>query len=155
MQTIYTYDVDGIYTGEHIIVDIYAPAPAALIVAPPAMTGSQVAQRSGNDWVVLEERPFKFVDPASLQAAIVSATQARLDTFAKTRAYDGILSACTYATSSVPKFMREGQDAVNARDQTWAALYGIMGQVQAGELPMPSGFADIEPLLPVLEWTSA
>lgn len=90
---------------------------------------------------------------ARVQTAIVTATQARLDAWAATRAYDGILSACTYATSSVPRFMREGQDAVNARDATWAALYGIMGKVQAGELPMPSGFADIEPLLPTLEWT--
>lgn len=90
---------------------------------------------------------------ARVQSAIVTATQARLDAFAQQRGYDGILSACTYATSSVPKFMREGQGAVNARDATWAALHGIMGKVQAGELPMPSGFADVEPLLPVLEWT--
>lgn len=95
----------------------------------------------------------KPVSTIDVKSEIVRNTQARLDAWAATRAYDGILSACTYATSSVPRFQREGQDAVNARDATWAALYTIMGKVQAGELPMPSGFADIEPLLPVLEWT--
>ena len=38
-----------------------------------------------------------------LMQEIVSSTQQRLDDFAKTRNYDGILSACTYATSIVPK----------------------------------------------------
>lgn len=89
---------------------------------------------------------------AQLIAAVTSATQSRLDDFAKTRNYDGILSACTYATSSVPTFAAEGQSAVNARDQTWAALYAIMAEVQAGTRPMPTAYADVEPELPVLTW---
>lgn len=90
--------------------------------------------------------------PEALQAEIVAATQARLDAFARTRNYDGILSATTYATSTVPKFQAEGQYAVNARDNTWATLYAFMADVQAGTQPMPSGYVDIEPLLPALEW---
>lgn len=88
----------------------------------------------------------------ALQAHVVAATQARLDTFAQTRNYDGILSACTYATSSITNFQAEGQYAVDARDSTWAALYTIIGEVQAGTRPMPAGFADIEADLPVLAW---
>lgn len=88
----------------------------------------------------------------ALQSSIVAATQQRLDDFAKTRGYDGILSACTYATSTVPKFAADGQAAVNARDTTWATLYTVLAEVQAGTRPMPTGFADIEPLLPVLVW---
>ena len=88
----------------------------------------------------------------SLQQSIVDATQQRLDDFARTRNYDGILSACTYATSAVPKFAAEGQYAVQARDATWAALYQFMADVQAGAQPVPTGFADVEPLLPALEW---
>ena len=88
----------------------------------------------------------------ALQQSIVDATQQRLDDFARTRNYDGILSACTYATSAVPKFAAEGQYAVQARDATWAALYQFMANVQAGTRPVPSGFADIEPDLPALEW---
>lgn len=90
--------------------------------------------------------------PAFIQASVVTATQLRLDTFAKTRNYDGILSACTYATSSVPRFAAEGQAAVDARDATWSTLYTLLGEVLASTRPMPSGFGDVEPLLPALEW---
>ena len=88
----------------------------------------------------------------ALQQSIVDATQQRLDSFARTRNYDGILSACTYATSNVPKFAAEGQVAVNLRDATWATLYQILEEVQTGQRETPTGFSDIEPLLPPLEW---
>ena len=90
--------------------------------------------------------------PAALIAAVTEATQKRLDDFAKTRNYDGILSACTYAASSVPKFAAEGAYCVQARDQTWAALYAILDEVQAGGRPMPTGYSDVEPELPALAW---
>lgn len=89
---------------------------------------------------------------ASIQKSIVDATQQRLDDFARTRNYDGILSLCTYATSAVPKFAAEGQYAVQARDATWAALYAFMADVQVGTQPVPTGFEDVEPLLPPLAW---
>lgn len=82
----------------------------------------------------------------------VSNTQKRLDDFAKTRNYDGILSACTYATSSVAKFQTEGQYCVNSRDATWAKLYSMLKEVEAGTRPKPSGYADIEAELPELLW---
>lgn len=90
--------------------------------------------------------------PEEIQAEIVASTQARLDAFARTRNYGGILSACTYATSPTAKFAAEGQRAVELRDATWATLYAILADVQAGRRPMPGGFADIEADLPVLEW---
>lgn len=88
----------------------------------------------------------------NIQSEVVSATQERLDTFARTRNYDGILSACTYATSTVPKFAAEGQYCVVARDATWRALYTIMAEVQAGTRAMPATFQDIEADLPALSW---
>jgi hypothetical protein len=90
--------------------------------------------------------------PEQIQDEIMTATQQRLDTFAKTRLYDGVLSLCTYATSPNPKFQAEGQYGVEARDATWATLYEIMEEVQAGTRPMPSGYADIESELPPLVW---
>jgi hypothetical protein len=83
---------------------------------------------------------------------IEEAVQKRLDDFAATRYYNGILSACTYATSAVPRFKTEGQYCVEARDATWAKCYEILTAVQAGTRPMPSGYADIEGELPVLAW---
>lgn len=88
----------------------------------------------------------------ALQDDIVAATQQRLDDFARTRSYDGVLSACTYATSTVPKFATEGRYCVEARDATWAALYQILAEVEAGTRPIPTSFADIEADLPALVW---
>lgn len=86
------------------------------------------------------------------RSEIVTATQQRLDAFARTRNYDGILSLCTYATDTNPKFAAEGQYGVTARSATWATLYTILAEVEAGIRPVPSGYADIEPDLPALAW---
>lgn len=90
-----------------------------------------------------------------IQKSIVDQTQARLDDFAKTRLYDGILSLATYATSTNAKFQAEGQYGVEARDATWAKLYEMLAEVEAGTRPMPESFADVEPELPALEWPLA
>lgn len=87
-----------------------------------------------------------------IQAGIVAGIQYRLDAWARTRLYDGILSACTYATSTVPRFAAEGQAAVEARDVTWAATYQLLAEVEAGTRTMVSSYEEIEPLLPTLEW---
>lgn len=87
-----------------------------------------------------------------LQKDITEAVQRRLDEFAQTANYDGILSACTYATSTIPKFQKEGQYCVNVRDETWHVLYSYLAEVEAGTKPLPAGYSDIEPLLPVLTW---
>lgn len=86
------------------------------------------------------------------RTAVVASVQQRLDEFARTRGYDSILSACTYATSQVPDFAVEGQYCVAVRDQTWAKLHQIMTEVEAGARPLPTGYSDIENELPVLEW---
>ncbi len=89
-----------------------------------------------------------------VQASIMAATQARLDDFARTRNYDGILSLCTYATSTNPTFAKEGQYGVNMRDATWAKLYEMLAEVEAGIRPVPTGYVDIEAELPVLDWAN-
>lgn len=88
----------------------------------------------------------------ALVDGIVAQTQSRLDDFARTRNYDGILSLCTYATSPTLKFQTEGQYGVEARDATWAKLYEILAEVEVGTRPVPSGYQDIEPDLPPLAW---
>lgn len=88
----------------------------------------------------------------ALYNACVDRAQARLDAFAQTRGYADILSAATYATSTVPKFLAEGQCAVDLRDQTWAALWELLAAVQAGTVPMPTSPADIDDYLPDLTW---
>lgn len=98
-----------------------------------------------------------FITPKSLDQVVselTNAVQKRLDDFARTRNYDGIISACTYATSAVAKFKAEGQACVNLRDATWSAAYNILSKVQDGTRPMPASIADIEADLPALVWPS-
>jgi hypothetical protein len=85
-------------------------------------------------------------------AGIEAQVQARLDDFAKTRFYNDILSACSYATSTNQKYASEGQYCMTARDQTWDALFAIQAEVVAGTRPMPASYADIEAELPALVW---
>ena len=84
-------------------------------------------------------------------AQYTDGVQRHLDNFARTRNYDGILSAATYATSQVPKFKAEGQYAVEARDATWAKCYEILAAVEGGTRPMPT-LDELLAELPVLTW---
>ena len=90
--------------------------------------------------------------PEEQQAMFTAAIQGHLDGFARTRNYDGILSATTYATSTVPKFRAEGQYAVEARDSTWAKAYEILGAVLSGMRPTPASIDDVLADLPTLTW---
>lgn len=89
---------------------------------------------------------------ANLQTDVVARTQQRLDDFARTRGYDDIKSLVDYAGDEDPVFNAEGSYGKQARSRTWRMLYDILAAVEAGERPMPSGFDDIEPELPPLQW---
>lgn len=104
----------------------------------------------------IAERPEKPADAvlADTIAEYEANIQARLDGFASTLTYDGIMSACTYATSGVEMYRIEGQYCGDSRDATWARAYellsAILPTVQAGgDIPV---WEAIEAELPVLEW---
>lgn len=101
-------------------------------------------------WLAAGNEPLPQESPEVAPAA-VAAVQRRLDEFAQTRGYDGILSACTYAASTVPKFAAEGAYCVAARDAHWAICYELLGQVQAGTRLEPT-LDEVLGLMPPLEW---
>jgi hypothetical protein len=84
------------------------------------------------------EAVYPIVQGQIVEREVTIAVQKRLDEFAQTRKYDGILSACTYSTSLVPKFQAEGQYCVEMRDMHWGKCYEILAGVQAGLRPMPT-----------------
>lgn len=93
-------------------------------------------------------------EPQEILRECQEGAQKRLDDFARTRNYDDILSACTYAASPTAKFAAEGQYCILKRDETWATLYAVLAAVQGGQRPLPAGYAEIENELPALEWPS-
>jgi hypothetical protein len=105
-------------------------------------------------WVAAGNTPTPAEAPtaAQMQADFTTSIQQRLDAFAHTRNYDGILSACTYATSAVPAFAAEGHRCVQARDATWTAAYTVLADVLAGRRAMPT-LSQVMAEMPVLSWT--
>lgn len=127
-------------------------------------------------------KPTVVVSDAQLQALIVARTQQRLDDFAKAvfvdaqgrvhGDYDGVNSASKYVALTdaqilamplsvqplVTMFRADCQYLSAVTAQTWAVLWSVLAQVQAGNWPTtgaaqrPGGFADIEPSLPALAW---
>lgn len=85
------------------------------------------------------------------EIAIASAVQAYLDNGAKARKYDNILSLCTYATSSVPRFAAEGQAGVQWRDAVWEQCYALLEEYKAGNISKPTAQAVIA-TLPAINW---
>lgn len=85
------------------------------------------------------------------QATYINTVQAMMDTKAKARGYDGILSACTYAASSNATFAAEGQICVIWRDVVWSKCYDILAAVQASTRQIPT-LSDLLEELPILAW---
>lgn len=121
--------------------------------------GAFIPEVAGNNdyaeyraWLAKGNEPEPYVAPVGdILAEITNAVQTRLDEKARERRYDSILSLCTYATSTVPKFAAEGQAGVQWRDDTWAACYALLEQFQNGEIEQPS-FEDVLAALPELNW---
>ena len=150
----YSKSTGGFYTreihGDNIPTDAVEITEAEYVALLEGQSQGKRIVADENGRPILQDPPPPTVE--QIIAQFTAAVQKRLDEFARTRGYDNILSAASYATSTNPKFAAEGQYAVAARDATWAKCYEILAEVQAGTRPMPSSFADIEPLLPVLEW---
>ncbi len=143
----------GFYTAE--IHGVNIPADAVEITQEQHLalidgqSHGKLIQADANGRPVLVDPPPP--TPEQIIAQYTDGVQQHLDTFARTRNYDGILSAATYATSQVPKFKTEGQYAVEARDATWAKCYEILAAVEAGSRPMPT-LDELLAELPVLTW---
>lgn len=93
-----------------------------------------------------------YVAPALTAADFTVAVQAHLDATARTRNYDSILSACTYATSSNATFAAEGLAAVAWRDAVWAYCYAELAKVQAGARSVPASTSAFIAELPTIAW---
>lgn len=95
------------------------------------------------------------IDAATMTQLAKKATeyvQGRLDQFANSRGYDGILSACSYKDSTNPAFAADAAIAIPKRDQAWTNLHAYLADVQSGVKPVPTSVQDITAQLPELVW---
>jgi hypothetical protein len=72
-----------------------------------------------------------------MQKKFTDAVQSMLDATAKTKGYDNIVSACSYA-SVANAFQAEGIAFLEWRSAVWAKCYQIMAEVQAGTRTVPT-----------------
>ncbi len=84
-------------------------------------------------------------------AQYTDAIQSMLDTEARTRNYDSIMSACTYASSANAKFGPEGMACVAWRDAVWSESYVVMAEVEAHTRGAPT-IAELLALMPSMAW---
>lgn len=89
--------------------------------------------------------------PDDIRAELTAVVQAHLDAVAAERGYDSMLSLCSYATSTVPRFAAEGQAGVAHRDAVWMACHAVEDAVLAGERAVPTG-AELVAELPAMVW---
>lgn len=86
--------------------------------------------------------------PAQLIASYTAAVQAHLDSVAVSWNYLSILSAASYAASTVPQFQAEANALIAWRDAIWVDCYNKQAAIQVGAVPMPASPAAFVAELP-------
>jgi hypothetical protein len=79
------------------------------------------------------------------------AVQGILDAKAQELNYDGILSLCSYASSTNPVFAAEAAAGATWRDAAWAHCYQALDDVQ-NNLRQPPTVAELVAELPAMNW---
>lgn len=80
-----------------------------------------------------------FDEQERVRIALTAAVQSYLDANAKSKGYDGILSAASYAGLPVGEpFQAEGLVFAKWRSAVWIACYSILADVQAGVRSVPT-----------------
>ena len=103
------------------------------------------------DYYEVVEIPVHVPTDEELQQYFEDAIEAYMDSVVQTRNYKNIHTAASYVNSTNEKFAKEGAACNKWRDDVWDKCYAILGEVKAGERPIPT-LEEVIAELPVLEW---
>jgi len=96
--------------------------------------------------------PAPVLTPAQIQANTIAsyeaAAQSQLDSVAQSWGYDSVVSAASYASSTVAQYKADALSLIAWRDAVWQKAYEIESAVKAGAQTMPETPADFVALLP-------
>ena len=77
--------------------------------------------------------------PMSTQVvAYETAIQAALDSYAQSWGYTDLVTAASYAASTIPKYAAEAKALIAWRDSVWVWAEAYLAQVEAGTLSIPT-----------------
>lgn len=94
-------------------------------------TGVRVRQKEDEGVLVVQDEPIATKDYVHIVDEIIRKKAAEYG-------YDSIVSACSYSTSAVPRFNREGNAFGEWRDALWIKCFELAAEAEAtGEWPDP------------------
>ena len=131
--------------------DTLTTAPTGAVALSDAQWQRRYDLRVDSGNLIDDPQPAPEPSADEIIAALTRDVQVWLDAEARTRGYDGILSLCTYATSTNATFSVEGQAGVEWRDTVWGTCYTIMAAVKGGQRPVPTS-SELIAELPPMVW---
>lgn len=78
-----------------------------------------------------------------------SSAQSNLDSVAQSWGYDSVVSAVSYANSTIAQFKAEAVALIEWRDAVWSSAYTLLANVQAGKKLAPKTVDEFLALLPI------
>jgi len=141
--------------------DVWLIPAGCVEVQPPAIPEGKRAIFNGDGWDLIDrpapepepepEPQLADMLPEDMRRYLTGVVQRHMDETAQQRNYDGILSLCTYATSTNARFAAEGQAGVEWRDDVWTTCYDLLDSVESGSVVIPTA-AELIDLLPPFSW---
>jgi hypothetical protein len=151
-QKFAAYSTQGAIIGFYDSID--SPVPASVTSAIPITDVQWQACLATPGYTIVNGALVPPAPPTAAQvqaiqfAGFEQAVQVALDTFARTWGYTSIVSAASYAASTVAQYKAEATALITWRDAMWQAVASTEAAITAGTTPAPTTPAAFVALMP-------
>lgn len=97
---------------------------------------------------VADPAPSPGLSQSQQVTAYETAIQGALDTYAQSWGYDSLVTAASYAASTIPKYAAEAKALIAWRDEVWVWAEAYEAQVIAGTVTIPTSPAGLMAAMP-------